>query len=132
MNDRVTFRGSPPQTYTLNIRLALKASAEAKPTVRRPCSRATTTLLHGMPLTLAPHHTPRAARLARRLGRALLPVSMLLVASAAQTQPQTKGCPRFARVPGYGACTNTGGSNCGFCTYRCNDDTVVRWNVCGT
>lgn len=62
--------------------------------------------------------------------RALLSLLMLLVPAAAGTQ-QTKGCPRFARVPGYGACTNTGGSNCGFCTYRCNDDTVVRWNVCG-
>ncbi|WP_353267001.1 hypothetical protein [Gemmatimonas sp.] len=43
---------------------------------------------------------------------------------------QSRRCPRYARVPGYGACSNIGGSNCGFCTYRCNDDTVVRWNVC--
>jgi hypothetical protein len=52
------------------------------------------------------------------------------VASSSQS-PVRRGCPQFARVPGYGACTNTGGSSCGFCTYRCNDDTVVRWNVCG-
>ena len=55
---------------------------------------------------------------------------VLLLPSALQTQGR-KGCPRYARVPGYGACTNIGGANCGFCTYRCNDDTVVRWNVCG-
>ena len=68
----------------------------------------------------------------RRVRRALLPTLMLLVPAAMQTQSQTKGCPRFARVPGYGACTNTSGNSCGFCTYRCNDDTVVSWNVCGT
>ena len=59
---------------------------------------------------------------------AALPALMLLVPAATQTQP--KGCPRFARVPGYGACSNTAGSTCSFCTYRCNDDTVVSWNVC--
>lgn len=73
----------------------------------------------------------RAARFALRLPRTALPLFMLIVPNATQTGQQAKGCPRFARVPGYGACTNTGGSNCGFCTYRCNDETVVRWNVCG-
>jgi hypothetical protein len=68
----------------------------------------------------------------RHVRRLLLPTLMLLVPAATQTQTQTKGCPRFARVPGYGACTNTSGNSCGFCTYRCNDDTVVSWNVCGT
>ncbi len=48
----------------------------------------------------------------------------------ASSQSQIRGCPRFARVPGYGACTNISGNTCGFCTYRCNDETVVRWNVC--
>ena len=70
----------------------------------------------------------------RRTRRVVLPTLMLLVPAAMQTQSQmqTKTCPRFARVPGYGACTNTSGNTCGFCTYRCNDDTVVSWNVCGT
>lgn len=53
------------------------------------------------------------------------------MASQSGVQPQLRRCPQFARVPGYGACTNIAGKNCGFCTYRCNDDTVVRWNVCG-
>ena len=57
-------------------------------------------------------------------------VLLLLAPTASQTQARRR-CPQFARVPGYGACTNIGGANCGFCTYRCNDDTVVRWNVCG-
>jgi len=48
-----------------------------------------------------------------------------------QSQAQQRRCPQFARVPGYGACTNIAGNKCGFCTYRCNDETVVRWNVCG-
>jgi hypothetical protein len=48
-----------------------------------------------------------------------------------QSQAKSRRCPQFARVPGYGACTNIAGNSCGFCTYRCNDDTVVRWNVCG-
>ena len=60
--------------------------------------------------------------------RALLPALMLFV--PVTTQTQARGCPRMARVPGYGACVNTGGSSCGFCTYRCNDETTVRWNVC--
>lgn len=77
-----------------------------------------------MPITLA----LRALLASRRVRRAVLPALMLLV--PATTQTQTKACPRFARVPGYGACANTGGRTCGFCTYRCNDDTVVRWNVC--
>jgi len=70
----------------------------------------------------------------RPLLRAARPLAFLLllapVASSSQS-PVRRGCPQFARVPGYGACANTGGSSCGFCTYRCNDDTVVRWNVCG-
>lgn len=84
-----------------------------------------------MPMTLD-FHRARVTRFVRgTLRSTLLPAFVLLVPTATQTQQQTKGCPRFARVPGYGACTNTGGSSCGFCTYRCNDDTVVRWNVCG-
>lgn len=55
---------------------------------------------------------------------------LLLLLPATATTQSRAGCPRFARVPGYGACTNMGGASCGFCTYRCNDDTVVRWNVC--
>jgi hypothetical protein len=54
---------------------------------------------------------------------------LLLVPSASDSQAR-RTCPRYARVPGYGACTNIGGIDCGFCTYKCNDDTVVRWNVC--
>jgi hypothetical protein len=61
--------------------------------------------------------------------RSALALVLLLLPAAAVPQPRG-ACPRFARVPGYGACTNIGGANCGFCTYRCNDDTVVRWNVC--
>ncbi|MEO7521360.1 MAG: hypothetical protein ABIW79_06040 [Gemmatimonas sp.] len=71
----------------------------------------------------------RAILSSRFTRRVLLPALMLLVPAATQTQP--KGCPRLARVPGYGACSNIGGRTCGFCTYRCNDDTVVSWNVCG-
>lgn len=59
-----------------------------------------------------------------------LSLLLLLVPAAVETQAR-RSCPRYARVPGYGACTNISGNNCGFCTYRCNDDTVVRWNVCG-
>jgi len=70
----------------------------------------------------------RAVLSSRPVRRAVLAALMLSVPTTTQTQ--SRGCPRFARVPGYGACANTGGSNCGFCTYRCNDDTVVRWNVC--
>jgi hypothetical protein len=66
----------------------------------------------------------------RRFSLAPLTALLLLLPTASQTQPRRR-CPQFARVPGYGACTNIGGANCGFCTYRCNDDTVVRWNVCG-
>jgi hypothetical protein len=55
----------------------------------------------------------------------------LVVPSLLGLQPR-KRCPQFARVPGYGACINVSGPDCGFCTYRCNDDTVVRWNVCGS
>jgi hypothetical protein len=70
-------------------------------------------------------------RLPRLLQRAYLwPLALLLVPSALETQ-RRRGCPQFARVPGYGACASIGGNSCGFCTYRCNDDTVVRWNVCG-
>jgi hypothetical protein len=71
----------------------------------------------------------RAATLARRVRFAPVALLLLLAPTASETQAR-KGCPRFARVPGYGACTNIGGATCGFCTYRCNDDTVVRWNVC--
>jgi hypothetical protein len=68
----------------------------------------------------------------RRRRIAVFPLAflLLLVPTASETQAR-KSCPRYARVPGYGACTNIGGATCGFCTYRCNDDTVVRWNVCG-
>lgn len=80
---------------------------------------------HTSPAASAPK--PRTSLL-RYLPFALL---LMLAPAASQTQTQgTRGCPRFARVPGYGACNNTGGSSCGFCTYRCNDETVVRWNVC--
>ena len=71
----------------------------------------------------------RAILSSRSTRRALLPALMLVVPATTQTQP--KGCPSLARVPGYGACSNIGGRTCGFCTYRCNDDTVVSWNVCG-
>lgn len=80
-----------------------------------------------MPIKLA----LRAVLSSPRVRRVVLPALMVLVPAATQTQTQTRGCPRFARVPGYGACSNIGGKSCGFCTYRCNDDTVVRWNVCG-
>ena len=76
------------------------------------------------PSVAAPRRT-RRARWIRPLAALLL-----LVPAASETQARRR-CPQFARVPGYGACTNIGGSSCGFCTYRCNDDTVVRWNVCG-
>ena len=79
-----------------------------------------------MPIDLA----PRTLFSGRYLRRALLATLLLFVPTITHTQP--RGCPRFARVPGYGACTNTSGNSCGFCTYRCNDDTVVSWNVCGT
>ena len=65
------------------------------------------------------------ARLAAYLLFALVVPSLL-------GSQQRRRCPQFARVPGYGACTNISGPDCGFCTYRCNDDTVVRWNVCGS
>lgn len=70
---------------------------------------------------------------APRLRRLVQPLALLalLMPVALGTQPR-KRCPQFARVPGYGACTNISGPDCGFCTYRCNDDTVVRWNVCGS
>lgn len=70
----------------------------------------------------------RAALASPRARLAALFAVALLVPALSRTQ--TRGCPRFARVPGYGACVNTSGNSCGFCTYRCNDDTVVRWNVC--
>jgi len=65
----------------------------------------------------------------RRIRLASLALLILLVPTSSKTQPRGY-CPRFARVPGYGACTNFAGSSCGFCAYRCNDETVVRWNVC--
>jgi len=77
-----------------------------------------------------PHRRLRRSRLRRSgLRFALAALILTLVPTASQTQAN-RSCPRFARVPGYGACTNIGGSSCGFCAYRCNDDTVVRWNVC--
>lgn len=78
------------------------------------------------------HHDLSRKTSARRTGRLLGPLAflLLLVPTASETQARRR-CPQFARVPGYGACSNIGGSSCGFCTYRCNDDTVVRWNVCG-
>jgi len=68
-----------------------------------------------------------------RVRYAALSVLTLLVSASSHVQSQAKSrrCPQFARVPGYGACTNIAGNSCGFCTYRCNDETVVRWNVCG-
>ena len=48
--------------------------------------------------------------------RALLSALMLL--TPVSTQTQTKTCPRLARVPGYGACSNIGGRNCGFVSYE--------------
>jgi hypothetical protein len=77
----------------------------------------------------APVAAPRAARFFRRIWYA--PLALLLLAPTTSKTQTPKGCPRMARVPGYGACTNIAGANCGFCAYRCNDDTVVRWNVCG-
>lgn len=67
---------------------------------------------------------------ARRMRSVTLVLLALLVPAIANSQSK-KGCPQFARVPGYGACANIAGNTCGFCTYRCNDETVVRWNVCG-
>jgi hypothetical protein len=72
--------------------------------------------------------TRTVARLGVRL--AVMAVLGMLVPTTSNSQVR-KGCPRFARVPGYGACSNIAGSSCGFCAYRCNDETVVRWNVCG-
>lgn len=68
---------------------------------------------------------------ARRRARITPLAFLLLLAPVTSGSQPRRGCPQFARVPGYGACTNTAGASCGFCTYRCNDDTVVRWNVCG-
>ena len=82
-------------------------------------------------VALAPVAASAVPTFRRRARFAPLALLLLLAPSASQTQPR-RSCPRFARVPGYGACVNIGGPNCGFCTYRCNDDTVVRWNVCGT
>lgn len=60
---------------------------------------------------------------------AALALATALVSTSSQTQPRGD-CPRFAKVPGYGPCVNFAGTSCGFCAYRCNDETVVRWNVC--
>jgi hypothetical protein len=61
----------------------------------------------------------------------LTSLAMLILLFPTSSRTQQRGyCPRFARVPGYGACTNFAGTSCGYCAYRCNDDTVVRWNVC--
>ena len=70
----------------------------------------------------------RATLANRRVRLAALVAVALLVPTVSKSQ--MRGCPRFARVPGYGACINISGNSCGFCTYRCNDETVVRWNVC--
>jgi hypothetical protein len=72
----------------------------------------------------------RPAPSRRRFPFGPLVLLLLLVPSASHTQARRR-CPQYARVPGYGACINIAGNDCGFCTYRCNDDTVVRWNVCG-
>ncbi len=76
-------------------------------------------------------HTDNTLRDAsrRRIRVAAWALIALLVPTTSSTQSRTS-CPQFARVPGYGACINVAGNNCGFCTYRCNDETVVRWNVC--
>jgi hypothetical protein len=79
---------------------------------------------------MTPSQTFRAVASDRRTSFALLSLLLAILPTTLETQAR-RGCPRYARVPGYGACTNIGGANCGFCTYRCNDDTVVRWNVCG-
>lgn len=71
----------------------------------------------------------RGLRHDRRLRFAALVLVATLVPTTSSTQPGAT-CPRFARVPGYGACVNFSGNSCGFCAYRCNDETVVRWNVC--
>ncbi len=78
------------------------------------------------------YFTPMTLDILTRPGRLRLTALALfatLVPTTSSTQPGNS-CPRFARVPGYGACTNFAGSSCGFCAYRCNDETVVRWNVC--
>ena len=83
--------------------------------------------MHTTPTAASPSHAA-----VRRPGRlAAYTLLALVVPSLLGSQPR-KRCPQFARVPGYGACTNISGPDCGFCTYRCNDDTVVRWNVCGS
>lgn len=71
----------------------------------------------------------RAAFYSRRVRLASLAAVALIVPAASHTQAR-ESCPRFARVPGYGACINFAGAGCSFCGYRCNDETVVRWNVC--
>lgn len=71
----------------------------------------------------------RGVRHDRRLRFAALALLATLIPATSSTQPGN-ACPRFARVPGYGACVNFSGNSCGFCAYRCNDETVVRWNVC--
>ena len=83
-------------------------------------------------MTRTTSHTelPSRRTLRRRTWLTPLALVLLLAPAASSTQPR-RGCPRLARVPGYGACTNIAGASCLFCAYRCNDDTVVRWNVCG-
>ncbi len=75
-------------------------------------------------------HTRFTAASRHRIRLTALTLLVLLAPTSSKTQPRAD-CPRFARVPGYGACANFAGSGCGFCAYRCNDETVVRWNVCG-
>lgn len=86
--------------------------------VAKPYLSAMTTQLSSVP-----------ARRRHRFTLAALTAFVLLVPTSSKSQPRD-ACPRFARVPGYGACTNFAGTGCGFCAYRCNDETVVRWNVC--
>jgi hypothetical protein len=81
---------------------------------------------------MTPSLTRRTAvRRGFRLATLTLLTALVSTASKSQSPSQSGGdCPRFARVPGYGACVNFAGAGCGFCAYRCNDETVVRWNVC--
>jgi hypothetical protein len=75
--------------------------------------------------------TPPTFRLTMRRRVALTVLTLATALVSTSSKSQSRGdCPRFARVPGYGPCVNFAGNSCGFCAYRCNDETVVRWNVC--
>jgi hypothetical protein len=80
-------------------------------------------------MSLLPHF--RAVFHSRRVRHAALSIMALVVPASSSYTQARESCPRFARVPGYGACINFAGASCSFCGYRCNDETVVRWNVCG-